>query len=461
MFTYIKCKNFLSLGDVVFDFKKNQNSINPIVIVYGENGSGKTNFVQAFSVLKNTIHSFEYQRHADELLSIFKEEVFSVANIQQELSIYQDFCSYLSSKRMVDCDEPTELEYGFVMNDKEAIYHISFTDRIIEESLYGFTGKQRGYLFKISSDDNNTINSKLQSGLIIQSLYKKEMNEKISQYWGKHTFLSIINKQKMEKNEKFIEENISMFLLESLKQLDMISITNKLPHSNENRIIYNDKNCILWNLENGVIKADQVKTIERTERIIREFLTQTYSDIKDVQYGIAQMENDKVHYQLYVDKMINGKVRRISFAQESAGTHQVIDILRSLIGLFCGVTVVYDEIDNGVHDILLTGIIKSLQDEITGQLIITTHNTMLLEEMDEHYVYVISTDYLGRKSVHCAAEYGIQTNHNLRTRYLKGLLGGVPYADGVDYDEIENILAERGIYDVSIKTGTKSLNVHL
>lgn len=44
--------------------------------------------------------------------------------------------------------------------------------------------------------------------------------------------------------------------------------------------------------------------------------------------------------------------------------------------IFCGVTVVYDEIDNGIHDLLLKNILESMVDHITGQLIITTHNTI-------------------------------------------------------------------------------------
>ena len=71
-----------------------------------------------------------------------------------------------------------------------------------------------------------------------------------------------------------------------------------------------------------------------------------------------------------------------------------MEIIRSLLGAFCGVTVVYDEIDNGIHDLLLKNVLSSMLDDITGQLIITTHNTYLLESVNVKSVYVITVDYM-------------------------------------------------------------------
>lgn len=59
--------------------------------------------------------------------------------------------------------------------------------------------------------------------------------------------------------------------------------------------------------------------------------------------------------------------------------------------------VAIDEIDNGIHDILLKSLISNLAQNIDGQLIMTTHNTMFLEEYDlKDYVYFIVTDEHGK-----------------------------------------------------------------
>ena len=44
MFTYIKLKNFMSFKDVTFDLKKGSKGAKNFIAVYGENGSGKSNF---------------------------------------------------------------------------------------------------------------------------------------------------------------------------------------------------------------------------------------------------------------------------------------------------------------------------------------------------------------------------------------------------------------------------------
>ena len=88
------------------------------------------------------------------------------------------------------------------------------------------------------------------------------------------------------------------------------------------------------------------------------------------------------------------------------------------------------------HDVLLNNIITSLTNEITGQLIITTHNTLLLESIDTKSAYIITVDYLGNKTIRCIDEFSIQSTNNARIKYLKGLFGGTPYIDGIDYDGI-------------------------
>ena len=141
--------------------------------------------------------------------------------------------------------------------------------------------------------------------------------------------------------------------------------------------------------------------------------------------------------------MIGGRIRNIDFQQESAGTQHILEFIHSLLGAFCGVTVVYDEIDNGIHNLLLKNILESMVDHITGQLIITTHNTYMLETIDPKSAYVINVDYQGNKDVKSLDQFTrIQGTNNPRTMYLKGLFGGVPIIDTVDYDSILQELTE-------------------
>ena len=434
MFTYVKLKNFLSFGDTEFNFKQTATTTKKLVAIYGENGSGKSNFVKSFDFLYHTVKSFSQEKQAGRISAAIGDFDSKLPEIFEEMLLNSSPDHYLASCRTVNCDEPSELEFGFLFNGHEGFYRIVFSQKIVSESLYGFTGKQKGYLFRISSDESERISCKFWSGLFPDNKFADEIRDEIQKYWGKHSFLGIITRQIGEKNDRYISENISEHLLDILFSfLPNITVINK-SNTYSPSVIGKKPESILDDMESGTIDRAKLPVLERTEHILKLFFTQTYADIKDVVYETEEISENKLRYQLYVDKMIAGKLRRISFQNESAGTQQVLKVVRMLLGLFSGATVIYDEIDNGIHDILLCNIIRSLQSEITGQLIITTHNTMLLEEIDPKSAYVISVDYMGNKEVNCMADFAIQSNNNVRIKYLKGLFGGTPYMDGIDYD---------------------------
>ena len=86
----------------------------------------------------------------------------------------------------------------------------------------------------------------------------------------------------------------------------------------------------------------------------------------------------------------------------------------------------------------MKNILVSLKDKIKGQLIITTHNTLLLEDLDSKSAYVIYTDYDGNKEARCFDDYDIriQTSNNQRRLYLNGIFGGIPYSSEIDYSKM-------------------------
>lgn len=436
MFTYVKLKNFLSFGEITFDLKKTAHSAKNFVAIYGENGSGKSNFVRAFDLLLHTITSFNHASRVEKIKSALLEDKDAPpTDILEKVFADADITTYIASCRTIDCGDATEIEYGFLLNDIEGFYKLSFANNFTSESLYYLAGKQRGYLYDISQDAKGQINQKFWSGLFLTDKEKEEAQEEISKYWGKHTFLSIIFKQINERNYSYTEKSISKNLLDVFDMLMDTTVISK-QSNRKNTIFASGKPYnLLTNLKSGEIAQDELPFLERSERILRDFFTQTYADIKDVYYKREYLE-DGIKYQLFVDKMISGKIRHVNFDNESAGTQQILDIVKMLLGLFCGVTVVYDEIDTGIHDLLLNNIISSLIGEISGQLIITTHNTMLLEVIDTKSAYVIRTDYLGNKEVKCFDEFSLQNTNNARNKYLKGLFGGTPFVDIIDYDAI-------------------------
>ena len=142
--------------------------------------------------------------------------------------------------------------------------------------------------------------------------------------------------------------------------------------------------------------------------------------------------------------MIADKLRDIPYTDESRGTKRILSQFTDLMSAMTGGTVVIDEIDNGIHDVMIKNIIMSIKDELKGQLIITTHNTLLWEFLPKNEVYIIDVDYKGNKSINCITDYNvkIQKNHNNRDLYFKGVFGGVPNGEYIDFEDIRRTLED-------------------
>ena len=442
MFTYVKAKNFKSLKDVEFNLNKTKTKTNQFISIYGENGSGKTNIVELFKLLQQVTMA----RTTDIAMNKMPKEFWK---IQEEMSdqlpmeIRQIFqlSLQLNEYRMLDEKEATEIEYGFKINNKNGFYYIKFNDEIIEEKLYYMAGKQRGYLFQIKKDDSK-INKDLNNNIFLNEKYNEELIEGIDKYWGKYSFLSLLSFEMVEKNKDYIDNNISKNIFEVIDHIWAMTV-----HVDKGafRIIPDGfvKVRKLNNIQVGTVKKEKIHEIEKYENVLNIFFTQAYADIKEVKYKIDEKE-DRLHYELYFNKMIGGKIKSIPSKLESDGTKRILNQFDTIIGSLLGETVILDEIDNGIHDVLMKNIIMSIKDEITGQLIITTHNTLLLEILPKEYIYILSTDYNGNKTINSIKEYGIkiQKNNNARDLYFKGVFGGVPTTDYIDFEEIKYALED-------------------
>ncbi len=450
MFTYIKLKNFMSFKDVTFDLRNGSKGAKKFISVYGENGSGKSNFVSSINLLRRSIDSFEMLVNTEKIRELAQEKELPEGLMEMILN-GTNILRLTDNSRMVECDEETSIEYGFQIGEHEGYYIISFAEKFAYEKLYYFTGKQRGTLFEIKIDDEKILPT-FSNKLFKNKRTEEEMRDEIDKYWGKHTFLSILNKERDEKNEQYIKNGYLPYVFDIINMLQEITVHYKKTSYSGSEVRAGKPNNILYSLDAGKVEIAKEAILDRSERILHDFFTQAYADIKDVFYE-RRYEEKEISYKLYVKKMIGGKIRTIDFGHESAGTQHILEIIRSLLGVFCGVTVVYDEIDDGIHDLLLKNILESMIDDISGQLIITTHNTYMLETIDIKSVYLITVDYQGNKEVKCLDKYPrIQGTNNPRIMYLKGLFGGVPIVDLLDYDMILSELQTEDV-DADVEGG--------
>ena len=57
MFRYVKLKNYKSLVDLNVDFTEKKDTPKKLILIYGENGAGKSNFATSFFTLFELIRT--------------------------------------------------------------------------------------------------------------------------------------------------------------------------------------------------------------------------------------------------------------------------------------------------------------------------------------------------------------------------------------------------------------------
>lgn len=428
MFTYVYLKNFKSFGEIRFDFKKTKSETKKFVAIYGENGSGKSNFVSVFELLFFTINYFKFK----EMLSLTFGDIqraanqFSYSNMN---SIFTMIRTKLSNYRMIGCDEATTIEIGFSEKGTDGYYRFVFKDEVIAEELYYLCGKKRGIMFSINAEENSRVISKN----LFSAEYKKEFEQELDKYWGKGTFLGVLVKELDAKNRSYIENNISNNLLDAYLVLN--SFFAEFSY---------DAELVKFggiDFRNNSYKHDIPfgKRLAQKEKVLNALFCELYSDIKEIYYD-KRLPEDGSLPPLHVKKVIAGEIRDVLFYYESSGTRRILELVDAIVAVMNGTTVICDEIDTGIHDLLMNSIITSLVANAPGQLIITTHNTLLLESIDPQYAYVIYVDCDGNKEARCFADYGgrIQKTNNARNLYLKGVYGGIPYTSEIDFSFLSN-----------------------
>ena len=275
--------------------------------------------------------------------------------------------------------------------------------------------------------------------IFFDSAYHRELKEHIEKYWGKHTFMSILDNETFTKNRRFIESRIHKNMLDVLVWFQSYSVLCKQTLSETGAFAVPFH--VLSKLEKGIVKTRNDKELIAFKNVLNEFFTSLYPDVKEVYYKFEPKEHE-FRYTLYFKKLLNGKILDIPFEFGSTGTQKLLSIFPFIFSSLSGAPVFIDEIDGGIHDLLMCEIVELLVEALDssphGQLIATTHNTLLMERLKNENVYILSSDVEGNKNIISIDKYDFRTqkSHSVQSRYLNGHYDGVPSTGYLDFSEM-------------------------
>lgn len=438
MFEYVKLKNYKSFGNIEFNLLNRNNQPKKMILIYGENGIGKSNLASAFFMLSETLRTMAVRDIMESLLADDAERLKNNEEFKKYFRMrYKDIETLIKENKTVSSTESMLMEFGFRIDGKSGKYLLEMNDsQIIHERLEYTLTQRRGAYYDISPE-KATISTKIFQDRASYQAIKKAC----AKFWGKHSLLSILMHELDDKADQYIREQIEENFASVLQFFSRVSCKIKFGSRQERGIIGLPPE-ILGEYENGEIDRRKEEVLNRTEKMLDAFLQLTYKDIIRAYYKRTYNE-DQIQYQLVITKNIAGKSRDIDFALESTGTQSLIQQLPFMLVVVKGSVAIIDEFDTGIHDLLVKALASSLYDSIEGQLIMTTHNTLLMESnIPKECIYVINEVESGEKEIQCILHYNnkIGEKNNIRKQYLFGKYTGIPEEPKIDFCSLLNTL---------------------
>ena len=384
-------KNFKSYKDeTIFDFQaaalpefketlittKSAPDLVPVSAVYGPNGGGKSNLLQALSCVISTIVKPVHELGKNRQPLILQQKVDAIPFLFDDVS----------------ANEPTEFRLFFLIGSNMYCYYLALKDdEVISESLTrkSVTGKKTADIFDREKD-------KITLGYSI--------------------------------NKKSINTNVNP----KMPYLSFLAINYDIPEISEVMTWF--ESCIIRSYANPMVEHQIMleKYVEYKNQFIRA--------LNDMDIDITDYRYDEDSKQLYMKRKLGKKEYELTFTEESDGTRKLIAALPViLLALREGRLVIIDELDAKLHPKLLRYVILLFKNkEINrygAQLLFTSHDmsTMKNTVFRRDEIWFAADNEAHESDVYSLHEMRSEDGSRIKNtatydkQYLEGRYGADPY----------------------------------
>ncbi len=437
MFTSIHLENYKTFSNLTVNLAQKNGDPKNLVLLYGENGAGKSNFAAAFFTLAETMRTMTFRDILHEFMLNNKDIAEDEGLLKLLRRRFRDMEAIVQDVRTIGSTDRLVLDFSFVIEGKKGRYLMEMGQKeIVHERLEYTLEKNKGVYFDITPSSK-----KLNEKVFIGKDFLSDIHMNLAKFWGKHSLLAILQHEVSDKTQSYLEGAISEHFKACLEDFKRLSCKVKFPNAPEKNII-GLIHPMLDELDRGDIKPENIRELNQAETMLNCFLPKINKDIKAVYYKKKNSEN-KVTYELYSQQEVSGVLCDVPFNLESTGTQSILELLPFLLLAATGSTVIIDEMDTGIHDMRIRDILLSVYPEIDGQLIATTHNTLLMNsDLPASTFYIIDKKEHGKRNIDCITETvdRVHPNHNIQNRYLEGEYKGIPDSIKVSLNELLDVL---------------------
>lgn len=385
-------------------------------LIYGANGAGKSNFVKVLMFLKSFV---------------------TIDNYLDTINLKDYFFQLVRSNK-----GPIMMEIEFSINGKYYIYGLeilhSQKNTIKEYLRLSGVGEQEDET--IFERKGNVVTPSTDNKLSEQ-LLKKNPNSSIICLNKQYPVINDDNLSKVNnwfRNElKIVTINTQTpFLIEMMsKNRQLLDFANKLLSSLH----------ITDSLKIGEISIDKWLSDKKNKNELQQILQRTsitgdsglsaFSNNRN-NFNITMKNGEQIVQEFLFEQLgIGGFKKKMDITTQSDGTVRLLTLIPALYEASRGSVIVIDEVENSMHPMLIYQLLKYFfNSESKGQLICTTHLTLLQDQQD-----LIRPDELwkvekenGNSVMSSFNDYKIHNTMNIRKGYEEGRYGGVPQISSIE-----------------------------
>lgn len=392
-------------------------SLLPGAAIFGKNGGGKSNVIRAFWLAVQFIKNAQRTQHVDAPIPVkpFKLNEYSR-------------------------NDPTEFTFIYVLDKVRYWYSFSATaKKIYKESLYHAPKGKKALIFTREEQEYTFTEDKARRKLIAQTVAHNQLFFSVA---------CVMNDSACIRAMRWFRERVYF-------SRDYSDIPRQLVDYSENPAMLKSISDYARAADFGIedmqfeINQKEVEELEMPEdtpedvkTALKQFLQALSQNYDNVETSMAINEVKAISMHQGRNQYGETLLYPLELEDESDGTRKLMSIAPAIESVLNnGGVLLIDEIEKGLHPLLVNFIIAKFQSKKTNrngaQIIFTTHDTELLnmELLRKDQIYFVDKSQEdGASELYSISEFGTKTAENVRKGYLVGKYGAIPELDIEEVD---------------------------
>lgn len=366
--------------------------------MYGANGSGKTNFINA--------------------LAFMKFIVTSELDVQSRIISKPNYFLFNNASK----DKPTSFSIAFIVDDILYDYGFSILNNKIINEYLDKKDKRTVNVFTRCGSTFDTIKIHSKDFKNVEHVIKNTREDVLFLSWA-----NFCNNEMAMKIYKWFD-SIQIFDADDTNQLLSATVNYMEEHEN-------GKNDIVELMNKLGIPIDDFKMEITNSQMSEALMSALKKSYKEKFKNIMNVKDIdlKVKQKVYDENWENYTESDFGFELESAGTRKLFEIAGPIISAINnGSVVLIDELDARLHPSLVRHLVMTFnsisQNPNHAQLICNTHDVTLLDEdIRRDQIYFLEKDEYGVSKLYSLCDFkGIRKDSKILKQYLLGVYGALP-----------------------------------